>query len=54
MVCVKSGKITYVPLANIYGKLHLVDPATEYDTDRYNGRRSILNNGKQNARRIKK
>ena len=54
MVCVKSGKITSVPLANIYGKLHLVDPATEYDTDRYNGRRSILNNGKQNARRIKK
>jgi 6-phosphofructokinase len=46
MVCVKSGKITSVPLANIYGKLSLVDTKTQYDVDRYNGRRSILNYGK--------
>jgi 6-phosphofructokinase 1 len=46
MVCVKNGKITSVPLANIYGRLSLVDPAIQYDADRYNGRRSILNNGK--------
>jgi 6-phosphofructokinase 1 len=46
MVCVKNGKITSVPLANIYGRLNLVDPAIQYDADRYNGRRSILNSGK--------
>jgi phosphofructokinase-like protein len=45
MVCVQNGRIGYCPLENIYGKLSLVDPATQYDTDRYNGRRSILNNG---------
>jgi 6-phosphofructokinase 1 len=51
MVCVKSGKISSVPLSNIYGRLNLVDPDTEYDADRYNGRRSILKNGrKKNAR----
>jgi 6-phosphofructokinase 1 len=46
MVCVKSGGITCCPLENIYGKLSLVDITTEYDPDRYNGRRTILNNGK--------
>ena len=51
MVCLKSGKISSVPLANIYGKLNLVDPATQYDADRYNGRRSILiDGGKKNAK----
>jgi 6-phosphofructokinase 1 len=54
MVCVHSGKISYCPLEKIYGKLNLVDTATQYDTDRYNGRRSILNNGKtENAKRIR-
>ena len=53
MVCVRNGKISYCPLANIYGKLNLVDTATQYDSDRYNGRRSILNNGKKkDAKRI--
>ena len=47
MVRVKNGKISYVPLEKIYGTLSLVDVATQYDTDRYNGRRSILNNGKK-------
>jgi 6-phosphofructokinase 1 len=42
MVRVKNGKISSVPLEKIYGKLNLVDVATRYDTDRYNGRRSIL------------
>jgi phosphofructokinase-like protein len=42
MVCLKSGKITYCPLESIYGKLSRVDVATEYDKDRYNGRRTIL------------
>jgi 6-phosphofructokinase 1 len=42
MICVKNGKISYVPLERIYGKLSLVNVATQYDADRYNGRRSIL------------
>jgi 6-phosphofructokinase 1 len=46
MVCLKNGKIACVPLKNIYGKLSLVDPKTEYDADRYNGRRTILYSGK--------
>jgi 6-phosphofructokinase 1 len=46
MVCVKNGKIACVPLANIYGKLSLVDPKTQYDADRYTGRRTILYSGK--------
>lgn len=45
MVCLKNGKITACPLESIYGKLHLVDVATQYDADRYNGRRSILSAG---------
>ncbi len=44
MVCVKSGRVTACPLENIYGRLNLVDVATQYDADRYNGRRTILNN----------
>jgi 6-phosphofructokinase 1 len=47
MVCVKSGRITFCPLEDIYGRLSRVDVATQYDADRYNGRRSILNNGKK-------
>jgi 6-phosphofructokinase 1 len=46
MVCVKNGKIACVPLSNIYGKLSLVDPKTQYDADKYNGRRTILYSGK--------
>jgi phosphofructokinase-like protein len=42
MVCVRSGKISYCKLENIYGKLNLVDVLTQYDPDRYNGRRTIL------------
>ncbi len=43
MVCVKNGKIAACPLENIYGRLYRVDIATQYDVDRYNGRRTILN-----------
>jgi phosphofructokinase-like protein len=43
MVCVRNGQIAYCKLENIYGKLNLVDVATQYDPDRYNGRRTILN-----------
>jgi phosphofructokinase-like protein len=47
MVSFKNGRITYVPLDRIYGKLNLVNISTQYDTDRYNGRRTIINHGKQ-------
>jgi phosphofructokinase-like protein len=47
MVCVHNGKISFCPMENIYGKLNRVDTATLYDADRYNGRRSILINGKK-------
>jgi 6-phosphofructokinase len=43
MVCFKNGEITACKLENIYGKLSLVDVATQYDIDRYNGRRTFLN-----------
>ena len=43
MVCLKSGKFAAWPLKDIYGRLSLVDVATQYDADRYNGRRTILN-----------
>jgi len=42
MVRLKNGKISSYPLEKIYGKLNLVDVNTQYDADRYNGRRSIL------------
>ena len=47
MVCVKSGEITACPLEKIYGRLSLVDVSTQYDADRYNGRRTILKNIKR-------
>jgi phosphofructokinase-like protein len=49
MVCVRNGSINYVPLEKIYGHLSLVNPTTQYDPDRYNGRRTILNWEKENA-----
>ncbi len=42
MVSYRSGKITAVPLEEVIGKLSLVDVETQYDTERYNGRRTIL------------
>jgi phosphofructokinase-like protein len=52
MVCFQNGKIGFIPLKDIYGKLSMVDVATEYDPDRYNGRRTILNNGKKKRDRL--
>lgn len=43
MVCYANGKIDSVPIKDIAGKTRLVDINTQYDTDRLNGRRSILN-----------
>jgi len=51
LVCVHNGKISACPLENIYGRLNMVDTATQYDTDRYNGRRTMLNNGKRGKAR---
>ncbi len=42
MVSYRNGGITTVPLQEAIGKLNLVDVKTQYDTDRYNGRRTIL------------
>jgi len=44
MVSYRNGRITSVPLREAVSKLNLVDVQTEYDTERYNGRRSILGN----------
>jgi 6-phosphofructokinase 1 len=44
MVSYRSGKITAVPLQKAIGRLNLVDVNTQYDTERYNGRRTILGN----------
>ena len=54
MVCLKGGEIAYCPLENIYGKLSRVDPTVEYDQDRYNGRRTILNGKKKHEKRKKR
>jgi len=42
MVSYRKGRITSVPLREAIAKLNLVDVQTQYDTERYNGRRSIL------------
>ena len=42
MVCWQNGAMTSVPLWKIENKTRLVDIATEYDCERYNGRRTIL------------
>ena len=42
MVSFRNGRITAVSLEEAIGKLNLVDVETQYDTERYNGRRTIL------------
>ncbi|HUH67212.1 MAG TPA: ATP-dependent 6-phosphofructokinase [Syntrophales bacterium] len=42
MVSLMRGEITSIPLKEIISKLKLVDVEKYYDTERYNGRRSIL------------
>ena len=46
MVSYRNGRITAVSLEEAIGRLSLVDVQTQYDTERYNGRRTILGNGK--------
>ena len=42
MVSYRNGRITTVPLAECIGRPTHVDVATQYDVERYNGRRTIL------------
>ncbi len=42
MVSYKNGKITSVPLEDVAGKISVVDVERQYDTERYNGRRTII------------
>jgi len=42
MVAFRNGEITAIPIDDALGNPHLVDVETQYDTTRYNGRRSIL------------
>ncbi|HOC58766.1 MAG TPA: ATP-dependent 6-phosphofructokinase [Smithellaceae bacterium] len=42
MVSYRHGEITSVPMKDVTNQLHLVDVAKYYDTERYNGKRSIL------------
>ena len=42
MVSYRNGKITAVPIGDVLGKLSLVDVKTQYDAERYNGRRTII------------
>ena len=47
MVSYRNGQIDSVPLQEVIGKPKLVDVETQYDTERYNGRRTLLNNVKE-------
>ena len=42
MVVYRNGLITAIPIDDALGNPHLVDVQTQYDTVRYNGRRTIL------------
>ncbi len=42
MVCFRNGRITACPIKDAVGRLSLVDVETQYDAERYNGRRTIL------------
>jgi len=42
MVAFKNGQVTAIPIDDALGNPHLVDVRTQYDTIRYNGRRTIL------------
>lgn len=52
MVSYRNGRITSVPLSEVVGRLNLVDVKTQYDTERYNGRRTILNTGSRSVNLI--
>ena len=42
MVCVRNGEVSFCRLADIVGRPRLVDLDTQYDVERYNGRRTVL------------
>ena len=42
MVCLLDGKISYTPIVDIVGKTKLVNIETQYDTERLNGRRTVI------------
>jgi 6-phosphofructokinase 1 len=42
MVSFTAGDVTAVPLEDVVGRPTLVDVATRYDSERYNGRRTFL------------
>jgi len=42
MVSYKNGVITSVPIEEVIGKTSIVDVEKQYDTERYNGRRTII------------
>jgi hypothetical protein len=50
MLSYRNGKVTAVPLKEATGPMNLVDVDRLYDVDRYNGRRSILNNTRQRGK----
>jgi len=43
MVSLTNGKIIGISITDVLGKTRLVDIKTQYDVDKYNGRRSIIN-----------
>jgi len=43
MVSLNHGNITGIPLIDVLGKTRKIDINTQYDIDRYNGRRHIVN-----------
>jgi len=42
MVSYRNGRITAVPLEEIVGKINTVNVDTYYDTERYNGSRTLF------------
>ena len=46
MVAYRDGRVTAIPIEEALAGPHLVDVETQYDTTRYNGRRTILGHGK--------
>jgi len=50
MVSYKNGRITAVPFKEVIGKPSLVDIDKQYDVERYNGRRTILETRQKRTR----
>ena len=45
MVAYKEGRVVAIPIQQALGGPNLVNTETQYDTSRYNGRRTILGHG---------